>query len=397
MRTVQTLAGAVAFSAALAMGAGAAGASMLGSTPEEAAENMSKVTAWLDGEAPETNVTYDGEPFTFVVTHHLPAVAGLPKTYDRAFAALAKMTNGKIVPDAKWGGTVHAVAEGRRAARSGLSHMAACYSLYTARDYNMVQGLGLPFLFENAHVATAVGEELYGPYLRDEFERHGVLIARMQHTSTYHMYTRDKPVRTLEDMRGMKVRAGGGMHAKIIESLGAVQTNMPAADTYTALQRGLLDAAHFGDAIAPAFKLFEVTKYRTANNFNLLTVEYCLNEEFWEALPADLQVAFNAWLRSLAQAEAINFYSYEDVRGVTLAREAGLEIIEMEEAEMDRWRAALAPLEAEWVEEQEKAGRPGKKFMEDVRAAAARYSAMSANDLFQATIDDPHMNMYDFK
>lgn len=397
MTTKTNLTAALAFGAVLAFGTLPAGATSLGSTPEEAAQSISNVNAWLDGDTPATEVTYDGEPFTFVVTHHLPAVAGLPKLYTKAFTALDKMTNGKIKADYKWGGTVHAVAEGRRATRSGLSHMAACYSLYTARDYNMVHGLGLPFLFENAHVATAVGEEVYGEYLRDEFERHGVLIARMQHTSPYHIYSRTTPVRNLEDLKGMKIRAGGGMHAKIIETLGAVQTNMPAADMYTALQRGLLDGAHIGDAIAPAFKVFEVTESRTTNGFNVLTVEYCLNEEFWKQLPADLQVAFNAWLRSLAQAEAQGFYSYEDVRGVTMANEAGIEIVDMDEAEMDRWRAALAPLEAEWIEEQEKAGRPGKQFIEDVKAAAAKYSAMSANDLFQTTIDAPHMNMYDFK
>ena len=369
----------------------------LGNSPEEAAKSISKVNDWLAGNAPATKVTYDGEPFTFVVTHHLPSVAALPKLYTKSFAALEKMTNGKIKAEGNWGATVHSVAEGRRATRAGLSHMAACYSLYTAKDYNMVHGLGMPFLFENSHEAVAVAEELYAQYLKDEFEKYGVLIAREAQTSPYHMYTRHKPINRMEDVRGMKVRAGGGTHAKIIAALGGVQTNMPAADTYTALQRGMLDAAHFGDAIAPAFKLFEVTKYRTTNGFNQITVEYCLNKEFWEGLPADLQVAFNAWLRQLAQAEAQGFYSYEDVVGITKAKAAGIEVIDLSPEELARWKAAVAPLTDEWIAEQEQAGRPAKQFIADVKALSAKYTKMTANELFQMTLDAPHTNMYAYK
>src|SRR3546814_14189895 len=92
----------------------------------------------------------------------------------------------------------------------------------------MVGGLGLPFLFENSHEATAVAEELYAEYLKEEFEKYGVLIAREAQTSPYHLYTVEKPVHTLEDLHGMKIRDGGGTHAAIVPALGAVHPNMPA-------------------------------------------------------------------------------------------------------------------------------------------------------------------------
>ena len=65
-------------------------------------------------------------------------------------------------------------------------------------------------------VATA--EALYPQYLKEEFERFGVKIMREAHTSPYHLLN-NKPVRTLADVQGMKVRAGGGVHAQIIGAL----------------------------------------------------------------------------------------------------------------------------------------------------------------------------------
>src|SRR3546814_7726377 len=194
------------------------------------------------------------------------------------------------------------------------------------------------------------------------------------------MYSFDKRVHNLHDSKGMKILAGGGTHAAIVQSLGAVQSNMTAADTYTALQRGLLDGAHFGDAIAPIFKADEVSKYRTTNGFNLITVEYCLNKDFWDSLPADLQVVFNAWLRQLAQAEAQGFYSYEDVVGLQKVKASGVEIIDLAPDELERWKAAVARLPEEWIAEQEADGRPGTQLIEDVRELWAQYTEMSGRE-----------------
>ena len=69
----------------------------------------------------------------------------------------------------------------------------------------------------------------------------------------------------------------------------------------------------------------------------------------------------------------------------------------MPAAELDRWKAAVAPLTAKWIENEEKAGRPGQVFIDEVKALSAKYSKMTANEMFQLTVDSPNMNMYDFK
>lgn len=375
---------------------GSAQAGQMSDNVDEAKAQSQVVLDWLDGKLDnygDNKVAYDGPAFTLRASSHVPGVSGLAKLQRQAWDNLERMSNGKIKVEDTWSQTVHSVREGRKAVRTGLSDQAPCFSLYSARDYNMVHGLGLPFLFNNSHEAVAVGEELYPQYLKDEFERYQVLMMRVAHTSPYHLYN-NKPVRKLEDMEGMKVRAGGGTHSKIIAALGATQVGMPGADAYTAMQRGTIDAIHFNDAAALTFRLNEVSKYRTTNGFNVLTLDYCLSADFFDSLPADLQKVVNNWGRQMAIAEAIGFYDYGGIVNVAKMNElTGLETIELSDAELDRWRAKLAGVEKEWV------GSDNKKaqFLADIRKSAAKYQAMTPNEVMLNAINNPVQGFYNMK
>ena len=258
MRKVLLSTTSLVFGAALAFSiAGSANAGQIGDSVEQAAKDTKVALDWLEGKAASygnNTVSYDGPPITFTSTSHIPGVSGLAKLQIQGFDNLERMSNGKIKVETSWSQSVHSVREGRKATRTGISDQAPCFSLYTSRDYNMVGALGLPFLFNNTHEAVATAEHLYPKYLKKEFERFRVKIMREAHTGPYHLYN-NKPVRTIEDIKGMKIRAGGGTHSQIIAALGATQVSMPGADAYTAMQRGTLDAIHFNDAAALIFKL----------------------------------------------------------------------------------------------------------------------------------------------
>jgi TRAP-type C4-dicarboxylate transport system substrate-binding protein len=261
----------------------------------------------------------------------------------------------------------------------------------------MVHGLGLPFMFRNAHEAVATAEMLYPKYLKKEHERFkGVKIARVANTSPYHLFT-NRPVRSLADIKGMKIRAGGGNHSKIIGALGATQVSMPLASAYTAMQRGTLDAIHSSDAIAPIFKVHEVTKFRTTNGFNVLTIEYCTSGKFLDRLPADLKQVYANWTRQYAQIEAQYFYDRLDSNHLAMMmNKHGIKKIDLAPAELERWKKALAPITRDWIAKIEKKGLPARQFIADVRAASKKFQGMSANDIMLAAIHSPVKGMYDF-
>ncbi|MEP4379658.1 MAG: TRAP transporter substrate-binding protein DctP [Alphaproteobacteria bacterium] len=395
----KTLLATTSLAMGMVLAIGSAAAGPFGSTVEEAKGNSQVVLDWLDGKLDnygKNDVSYDGPVIEFRSTSHIPAVSSLAKLQIKGFNQLESMSGGKIKVSTTWSQSVHGVREGRKAVRTGLSDQAPCFSLYTARDYNVVGGLGLPFLFNNSHEAVATAEHLYPKYLKEEFERFKVKIMREAHTGPYHLYN-NKPVRTLEDVQGMKVRAGGGTHAQIIGALGATQVSMPGASAYTAVQRGTLDAIHFNDAAALIFKLHEVTKFRTENGFNVLTIEYCMSGDWFDDLPADLQVVVNNWGRQMAIAEAVGFYDYGGLVNVAKMESEGLESLNMGAAELDKWKAAVAGVESAWVADAEKKGVPAKAMMADIRVGAAKYAKMSPNEVMLDAINNPVQGMYDMK
>jgi len=381
-----------------ALAFGSASAGEVGETLAEAKKNSQVVLDWLAGTAEsygKNDVSYDGPVFTLRSSSHVPAVSGLAKLQIDGWNQLEKMSGGKIKVETTWSQTVHSAREGRKAVRTGLSDHAPCFSLYTARDYDMVGGLGLPFLFNNSHEAVATAEHLYPKYLKEEFEKYQVLIMREAHTSPYNLYN-NKPVRTLDDVQGMKVRAGGGTHSAIVNALGATQVGMPAPDIYPAMQRKTIDGIHFNDAAALTFRLNEVAKYRTLNGFNVLTVEYCLSKDFFDDLPADLQVVVNNWGRQMAIAEAVGFYDYGGVEAVEKMGElTGLETVKL--TDIDRWKEAVAGVEKKWIDDTNAKGLPGGEFIAAVKETAKKYQAMSPNEVMLDAINNPVQGMYDMK
>ena len=161
------------------------------------------------------------------------------------------------------------------------------------------------------------------------------------------------------------------------------------------MQRGTLDGIHFSDAIALIFKTHEVTKYRTTNAFNLLTIEYCLSADWHNELPADLKVVWNNWARQMAVAEGAGFYDLYDKKNLDKMIGMGqTERIDMAPAELNRWKEAVAPIEAKFIADNEKKGLPAANFIADVKKLAAKYAAMSANDIMDETASNPAQGMY---
>ena len=170
MRKILLSTTSLVFGAALALSvAGSASAGEIGDTIEQAAKDSKVALDWLEGKLDnygKNPVSYDGPPITLTSTSHVPAISSLAKLQIKAWKNLERMSKGKIKVNASWSASVHSVREGRKAARTGLTDQAPCFSLYSARDYNMVGGLGLPFLFNNSHEAVATAEHLYPKYLK---------------------------------------------------------------------------------------------------------------------------------------------------------------------------------------------------------------------------------------
>ena len=159
------------------------------------------------------------------------------------------------------------------------------------------------------------------------------------------LLTRDRPVRTLEDMRGLKIRVSTRSAIPFIEALGASAVMQPGTVVHQSLTTGVIDGVAISLSGIAAFQLHEPASYLTTwLPASGLPFVLLMNQEVYDALsPQERgwidQVADSSL--SLAGAAA---WELARAEGLRMAVEAGVEIIDLPESERHRFETAIASL-----------------------------------------------------
>ena len=162
------------------------------------------------------------------------------------------------------------------------------------------------------------------------------------------LLTRDRPVRRLEDMRGLKIRVSTRSVIPFIEALGASAIMQPATEVHQSLTTGVIDGVALSPSGIVAFQLHEPASYLT----NWLPVSglpfvLLMNQGVYDALSPEEQ----GWIDEVADAslslDGAVAYARAGVEGFRMAEEAGVEIIDLPESEKRRFEGAIASLREE--------------------------------------------------
>lgn len=338
----------------------------------------------------------EGEPVVLRYTAHIPNSHGL---YTRVFLPWEEMVTERTEGRIRWehyvDGLLHGALDGFKAVASGVTDYTHGYATYQPGSFHLTHGLQLPFLFSNPGVASLVSEELYPKYLKSEYERMGVYLAHCDVTTAYDIISKT-PVRTPEDIRGLKVRSTGGLMADIVRSVGAIPVVIAASETYTAFQRGLIDAVALGGPDMAAYRLYETGRYYLRIGLTHTVLQYCLNPRTFDALPDDLRVQLYELYRFRGQIAHRNYYGSRALESA-LARlaDAGVEILVPTSDEVRAWHDAVAPLEERFIEENERRGLAAEAFVREARERAARYAGWSDDELWDHVEAHPVQGIID--
>ena len=152
------------------------------------------------------------------------------------------------------------------------------------------------------------------------------------------MLASKKPVKQLEDVKGMKVR-GTGLSSKIVEALGGTPVAMPQPDTYEALQKGVVDATLCPIETLKGWRQAEVISCVTdATAVGYTTAMFVvMNKQKWEKLPADIQKVFTEvsreWVSKSGEA-----WDKADADGREFVKGLKREVITLSAEEQQRWK-----------------------------------------------------------
>ena len=185
----------------------------------------------------------------------------------------------------------------------------------------------------------------------------------------------NKPVATVEDWKGLKIRTMGRIATDTVKLLGGSPLAMPGTELVEALQRGTVDASHTARGFGFGAGLADVCDY--VCYWPLVSAgpgSLVVNIDAWNALPADLQQILKevgvAMGREVTWGSEIWYKTYS-----TVLPYVGLEVIQPEEAEIEKAKVLVRPAIEEWLE---RAGPYGPEVLAIVAEYGSGASTMLA-------------------
>ncbi|GAB2801899.1 TRAP transporter substrate-binding protein DctP [Halomonas shantousis] len=214
---------------------------------------------------------------------------------------------------------------------------------------NLVGAWSDPYDFLD-YMNNAGGEELYNELV----EPYGLHLIGAAATGLESLPS-SRPIRTIEDMKGLKLRAPEGMVYNIFEKAGATPVNLPGSEVYTSLEKGVIDAADYTVfATNQAQGLHEFANYPNYPGFHSLPmVSVSLNKQIWDSLPDDLKAILETSVDAMAY-EMVAELKTRDMAAVREARQdPDIEIIDMAPEERAKFRNIAKDEWAAWAERSE--------------------------------------------
>lgn len=282
-----------------------------------------------------------------------------------------KRTGGEVVIQYFPGQTLTKADQVYDGVVNGISDIGLSLFAYTRGRFPVLEVVDLPLGYPNGVVATAVVNEVYQELKPKELDDVRVLYLHAHGPGLVHSKVR--PIRTMEDMKGLKFRATG-LAAKIVTALGGTPVAMPMPETYPSLQKGVVDGALYPMESNKGWKLGEVTKHMTENFSMAYTSSFfvVMNKAKWAGLSPAAQKAIreiNAeWIGKTAAA-----WDESDQEGRAFFLEQKNEIVPLSAEEAARWKKAVQPIVDGFVTEAQAKGVDGKRALEVTLKALERH------------------------
>ena len=173
---------------------------------------------------------------------------------------------------------------------SGAVDIAFGIPAYTPNQFPKTALMHLPGLFENVEVATnAIWKNIQN--LEDEYREVKLLALWANNPAV--CITREKPVQSMEDFKGLKVRAPNPVMAKVVAAWGATPVSMPITEIFNAMNTGVIDAVIMGPSGIRSYKMHDVARFITTNIPASVDSFYIvMNMDRWNYLSEEHRTAF---------------------------------------------------------------------------------------------------------
>lgn len=277
---------------------------------------------------------------------------------------LEKETGGKVTMDIHPAGVFGKAGENYDLLLRRVVDLCCFAPAFSPGRFLMASVGDLPLWVPDIRVTSKLFRELAKKgYFDKEFK--DVVLIGLHGNQPYYFGWRDKPVNTLSDFRGKKIRAPGGLYPKMVNALGASAVSLPAGEVYTALEKGIVDGAFVNGSMHHDYQLPEVIKYATYPRCSTFLMGMAFNKQSWAELPKEVKaIVEKVSFESMVEA-AVDAQLDADIKGEKLFEQKGGKRTELSPADVKKAKELYIPIFADWVKSMEAKGLPGKKILDD--------------------------------
>jgi TRAP-type C4-dicarboxylate transport system substrate-binding protein len=202
-------------------------------------------------------------------------------------------------------------------------------------------------------------------------ELQGLQVLALQAGNFPGILTRSKPVRTLTDLQGLRLRSQSES-IDVLRRLGADPVDMPMNDVYSAMAKGVIDGVVAPPDALRGVHLAEVGSYFTELKFSRGSYPArAMSQQSWERLPKDLQQVLRE-SQTVWEVALIDEIDSGTRLGYEFAREKGVQFIAVSAEDQQRFDAAAADSAADRARQLQDYGIDGESILKRARALIQR-------------------------
>ena len=317
---------------------------------------------------------------TLKLHHFLPPMSPFHAKFMQPWAdRVMKQSNGRIkiqvYPSMQLGGTPPQMFD---QIKDGITDIGWTVAGYSAGRFPTFEIFELPFMVNSASGGSRALWEFVQVNKLDKTEFKDVKLLAVHQHDEPHFHMVGKPIKTLGDLKGMKVRAPTRITNKLLSALGATPVGMPITQVSDALSKGVINGALVPWEIVPSIKAHELVKYHSEidpqSPWLYATVFiFAMNKEKYASLPPDLKKIIDAnsgpalsmSIGKMADEEAI------PARKLATERNNNFNTIPMDE--LKNWRKAAQTVTDDWIKDLDKRGLNGKALLNSARELIGKY------------------------
>ena len=236
---------------------------------------------------------------------------------------------------------------------SGITDIGLAHIQYNPGRMSVTEACDLPHGFPSGWVATHVVNDFYYKYHPKEWDKFKPLFF---FTNTPSVLVLTKPVKTMDDLKGLTIRAPGPI-GEVIKALGGSPAPTPIVETYDALSKGVVQGAFVAVETLKTFRFAEAAKYVTQawHVGSTYTYYVAMNKNSYSKLPPDVKEVMDKLVGEYAEKMPL-LWNAIDFDGVAAGKEMNVEFTELSKEEFDKWQKSAGVVFTDYTNRMKSAG-----------------------------------------